>query len=157
MLTNMINIWRKELMDTIRDRKALTQAILMPLVIGIMYAVINPLLVSLIEARAEELITVPAQGIEHAGQEFIAVLEHFDITLEPFEGDMEAAIVAGEEAAGLVIPAGFGDHVANEQFTTLTLLTNDTAGGLFGGSFSVRRLVISPISFWDKAKLIRNP
>lgn len=143
MLTNMINIWRKELMDTIRDRKALTQAILMPLAIGIMYAVINPLLVSLIEARAEELITVPAQGIEHAGQEFIAVLEHFDITLEPFEGDMEAAIVAGEEAAGLVIPAGFGDHVANEQFTTLTLLTNDTAGGLFGGSFSVRRLELA--------------
>ena len=35
MLTNMINIWRKELMDTIRDRKALTQAILMPLTIGI--------------------------------------------------------------------------------------------------------------------------
>jgi len=137
---NILNIWRKELMDTIRDRKALIQAILVPLAIGIMYAVINPLLISLLEARAEEPITVPAQGIEYAGQEFIAVLERFDITLEPFEGDMETAIVAGEEAAGLVIPAGFGDHVANEQSATLTLLTNDTAGGLFGGSFSVRRL-----------------
>ena len=140
MLANIATIWRKELTDTIRDRKALLQAMLVPLAIGVLYAIINPLLAASARARAEEPITVPARGIEHAGEEFIATLELFDIALTPFEGDMDAAIRAGEEPAGLVIPPGFRDQVAGEELPTLTLRTNHAAGGLFGGTISVRRL-----------------
>lgn len=143
MLTHILNIWRKELMDTVRDGKALRQAILMPLAIGILYAVINPLLGSLIESKAQEPLTVPVQGIEHASDDLVAILSRFEITLEPYEGDMEGAIESGEEAAGLIIPPGFGGDVAGERRTTLVLLTNDTAGGLFGGSFSVQRLQLA--------------
>jgi sodium transport system permease protein len=131
MLSNILNICRKELMGTFRDRKALRQALALPIFLGILYAVMNPAINSLIESRAEEPLTVPVQGIEYAGPALIAVLAEFEITLEPFEGDMAAAIEAGEEAAGLVIPAGFADQVAGEQTATLTLLTNNSAGGLF--------------------------
>lgn len=143
MLNHMRNIWRKELTDTIRDRKALTQAIMVPLLIGILYAVMNPLLGSLLEARAEKPITIPVQGIENAGEGFIAALAGFDISLEPFDGDMRPMIAAGEQAAGLIIPPGFDSSIANEQAAGLTLLTNDTSGGIFGGSFSVGRLELA--------------
>ncbi|HEY4691463.1 MAG TPA: ABC transporter permease [Anaerolineae bacterium] len=140
MLSRITNIWRKELMDNIRDRKALTQAILIPLIIGVFYAVFNPMLTAAIIARAKEPLTIPAQGIEHAGPAFLSVLKTFAITLEPFEGDLEAKIRSGETAAGLIIPAGFSQQIADEQSATLTLLTNQTAGGIFGGRFSAERL-----------------
>ncbi|MGH2594113.1 MAG: hypothetical protein ACRDGG_11440, partial [Anaerolineae bacterium] len=98
MLGRIVNIWRKEIIDNIRDRKAFTQALLIPLIIGIFYAVFNPLLSSAFTARAKEPVTIPTQGIEHAGQSFLDVLRRFQITLEPFEGDLQVTIIRGEEA-----------------------------------------------------------
>jgi len=137
---HITNIWRKEIIDNIRDRKAFTQALLIPLIIGIFYAVFNPLINSVFTARAKEPVTIPAQGIEHAGQSFLDALQQSKITLEPFEGDLQATITRGEEAAGLIIPAGFSEQIDNEQPATLTLLTNQTSGGVFGGRFSAERL-----------------
>ncbi|MDX2162601.1 MAG: ABC transporter permease [bacterium] len=135
-MNNILNIWRKELMDSLRDRKALTQALLTPLIIGVFYAVMNPLLSASIGERARAPITIPTQGIEHAGAAFTAVLEQFDITLEPYDGDLSALVASGEAGAGLIIPPGFAENIDGEQQTGLMLLTNATSGGLFGGGFA---------------------
>ena len=58
------NIWRKELTDGLRDRKALTQALLIPLVLGIFYAIFNPLINSTLAERAREPVKIPSQGVE---------------------------------------------------------------------------------------------
>jgi sodium transport system permease protein len=147
MWSRIWNIWRKELMDNIRDRKGMTQAILIPLILGIFYAVFNPTLTAAINARAKEPITIPARGVEHAGPSFIAALKLFQITLEPFDGDLEAVIRRGDEPAGLIIPDGFDERIAHEQPANLTLLTNPTSGGIFGGSFSTERLDLAISSF----------
>lgn len=139
-MSHIINIWRKELMDTIRDKKAFRQALLVPLLVGVFYAVLNPMLTSLIRGKASDPIAIPVQGLEHVDATLESVMTQFGITLIAFEGDMEAAIEAGEETAGLVIPAGFNESVANEQPATLTLLLNTSSGGPFRGSFSVERL-----------------
>ena len=44
MSRDVLNIWRKEIKDTVRDRKGMTQAIVIPLVIGIFYASLRPCL-----------------------------------------------------------------------------------------------------------------
>jgi sodium transport system permease protein len=147
MLSRIANIWRKELIDNLRDRKGMTQAILIPLIIGIFYAVFNPILTASITARAKEPVTIPAQGIEYAGQPFLGALSLFQITLEPFAGDLEAAVRRGEEAAGLVLPPGFDAQLDAEQPARLTLLTNRTSGGIFGGSFSAERLDLAITTF----------
>lgn len=139
-ITNLINIWRKELMDTVRDRKALRQSLLVPLIIGVFYAVLNPALARMIQSRADDPVTIPAQGLEYAGDDFIQAMGNFGITLEAYEGDLEEVITAGEEAAGMIIPEGFNEAIANDEQTTITLLTNPTAGGPFGGGFQVQRL-----------------
>jgi sodium transport system permease protein len=134
------NIWRKELTDGLRDRKALTQALLIPLIVGIFYAVFNPWISAIITERARQPVTIPSQGIENADRRFLDVLKQQDITLQPYEGDLQDAIRRGVEGVGLIIPADFDERIRQEQPAGLTLYTNRTAGGLFGGSFSAERL-----------------
>lgn len=155
MLTHITNIWQKELMDSIRDKRAMRQALLFPLVMGIFYAVLNPLLGNMLNERAQEPLTIPVIGLENAGDDFVDFLAQFDITLEEYEGDMEAEIEKGDLGAGLVIPAGFTDSLANQQPANLTLLTNQTSGGIFGSSFSSGRLDLA-ISLYNQQVAINR-
>lgn len=143
MLNNILNIWQKELLDIVRDRKGLRQTLVVPLVLGVFYAVLNPLLGSLVDSRQEGTLTLPVQGLEYAGEDFIDTFAQFDIELEPFEGDLEATIATAEESAGLIFTPGFGENVAAEEEATLIVRTNSTAGGLFGGSLSLNRLELA--------------
>lgn len=147
MWSRIANIWRKEITENVRDKKALRQGLLTPVIIGIFYALFSPLLNSAIADRAQQPITIPAKGIENADQRFIDSLKQFDITLEPYAGDLEAAIRQGEENAGLIIPPGFSQALNSEQPAQMTLLTNRTAGGLFGGGFSGERLDLAVSQF----------
>ena len=92
ILFNLINIWRKELTDTLRDRKALSQTLMIPLIIGLFYAVLNPAIGRLIQSRAVYPITIPVQGLVYASPDFIVVFSQFEITLEPDEGDLALPI-----------------------------------------------------------------
>src|SRR5690242_12581191 len=104
MWTRILNIWRKEVMDSLSDRKGLSQAIMIPLIIGIFYASFNPWINSMVSSKAVSSLTVPAQGIEYAGQAFLDLLKAQKIALEPFTGDLQEAVSRGEQQAGLVIP-----------------------------------------------------
>lgn len=155
MLARIINIWRKELMDSTRDRRALRQSIIIPIVIGAFYAVFNPILASSISARAQDPVSIPVQGIENVGPDFTDLLAQFGITLESFDGDLEAAVASGEEEAGLIIPEGFSSNINNEQPANLTLLMNQTAGGPMGGSFSTERLDLAIKTYNEQVSIAR--
>ena len=147
MLGHINNIWRKELLDGTRDRRSLAQSLLLPLILGIMAAVLSPVMTAVITSRQQSSVTIPAQGIEYLGRELIDTFRLLDITLEPHAGDLEATIRSGDEAAGLIVPEGFSDRIDNEEPAGLILLTNRTSGGIFGGSFSVQRLVLAINSY----------
>jgi sodium transport system permease protein len=143
MFSNITNIISKEIMDMLRDRKALRQTLFIPLMLGIFYALMNPMLGSLVNARVEAELVIPAQGLEHAGDAFIDTFALFNIKLEPYVGDMEAAIQRAEEPAGLIFPEGFDQAVSREQPVTLLVRTNTTTGGIFGGNISLNRLQLA--------------
>lgn len=147
MISSILNIWRKELTDYVRDRKTLRQSLITPLILGIFYAVFNPLISSSFGERARAPVTVPTVGIEYAGEALLTTFEAFGITLTPYEGDLRAAVERAEEGAGLIIPEGFADSVTDERPASLTLLTNPTSGGLFGSSFSGDRLDLAINAF----------
>jgi sodium transport system permease protein len=67
-------------------------------------------------------------------------MDGMGITLVEFEGDLATAVTSGDEPAGLIIPAGFSDNILAEKPLELTLLTNTTSGGVFGGGISVSRI-----------------
>ncbi len=147
MFSHIWNIWRKELMDTIRDKKAFRQALLVPLLVGVVYAVMNPLLTTLVRSKAGGELAIPVQGAEHAPPELTAVLAQFDIRLVPFDADMAEVIAAGEEMAGLILPADFAQKIAAGEPASLELLVNPTSGGLFGGGISLDRLEVALEAF----------
>lgn len=142
-MMNILNLWTKEILEMVRDRKGLRQTLLIPLILGLFYAVLNPALDELMNRRSEETIVIPAQGLEYADPLFIETFARFDIVLEPYAGDMETAVQQAEEAAGIIFSAGFADAVAQEADARLVLLTNPTAGGLFGGNLSLNRIELA--------------
>ncbi|HEX8598992.1 MAG TPA: ABC transporter permease [Chloroflexia bacterium] len=147
MWSRVANIWKKEITENVRDKKALRQGLLIPVIIGIFYALFSPLLNSAMTERAKEPVTIPVKGIENADQRLIDALRQFDITLQPFEGDLEAAVRSGEKNAGLIIPPGLSEALDSERPAALTLLTNSTSGGIFGGGFSGERLDLAVSQF----------
>lgn len=142
-MQNTLFILQKELRDMLRDRKAVRQSLLMPLVLGIFYAVLNPLLGTLVSSQSSDTLTLPVQGLEYASADFIETFERFDIELEPFAGDMDEAIRRGEEPAGLIFSESFSDDVENKEPAILTVRTNSTAGGPFRGGISLNRLELA--------------
>ncbi|MCB9008172.1 MAG: ABC transporter permease [Ardenticatenaceae bacterium] len=155
MLNNILNIWQKEILDIVRDRKGLRQTLVVPLILGVFYAVLNPLLGSLVTSRQEGTLVLPVQGVEYAGEEFIDTFAQFDIELEPFDGDLEATIASAEEAAGLIFTPGFDENVAAEEEATLIVRTNNTSGGLFGGGISLGRLELALNAYNQKITVER--
>lgn len=143
MLINYLNLWYKEILEMTRDKKALRQGILIPVVLGIFYAVFNPLIGELVNSRSEETLTIPVQGLEYADDDFIETFAQFDIALKPYVGNMETAVSTAEEAAGIIFLPGFAEQVANEENAQLILLTNPTAGGMFGGGLSLNRIELA--------------
>lgn len=140
------NIWLKEILELVRDRKALTQTLLIPLILGVFYGVFNPMISQLMNARSEETLYLPVEGLQYADQAFIDTFANYDIVLQPYQNtemDMETAVRTAEEAAGIIFPSGFAQSIANEQQPTLTLLVNPTAGGIFGGQLSLSRIELA--------------
>lgn len=146
MWTRITNIWFKELMDSLRDRRALRQAILTPVAIGILYAIMNPLIFAGIERQVErqsqESLIVPTLGSENIDAGLAAILDEADIILEEYSGTraaLEAEVTEGDLKTALVIPADFAATVAAEGVADLELLVN-TGGSAFDIDTSAVRL-----------------
>lgn len=131
MWNRIRNIWFKELTDSLRDRKALRQSLLTPLIIGIFYALLNPVLGSVIESRVEQqgeqAVSVVAIGSQNVDAGLAATLDQFLIELDEWDGtraELEAQVTAGDIATALIIPPDFGDAVTAEQAANITVLVN---------------------------------
>lgn len=140
---NYLNIWYKEILEMLRNRKALRDTLLVPLILGVFYAVLNPMLGEMISRRSEGVIVLPVQGLEYADPAFVETFAAYDIVLEPFAGDMETAVREARETAGIIFTEGFSENVASESDANLILYMNPTAGGPFGGNISLSRIELA--------------
>ncbi len=153
---NYLNIFYKEILEMVRDKKGMRQMLLIPLILGVFYAVINPLLGELISSRNEKTLIIPVQGLEYADEAFVETFAQFDIELQSFAGDdMQTAVQTAEEAVGIIFIAGFDDKINAEGDATITLLINPTAGGLFGGNLSLNRLEVA-LNAYNKQITVRR-
>lgn len=155
MLDRILTIWRKELMDFFRDRKSIRNGLFSALLIGVFYAVFNPLLTASFAEQAQDIQIIATIGVENATPEFITAMETSGIILEPYAGDLRADVERGEIGAGLIIPEDFAGKVSAEQVASLTLLTNPSAGGIFSPNFSGERLQIA-INVYNQSESARR-
>ena len=129
MMHHIYNIWLKEIMDSARDKRGLRQALLVPVVLGVMYAVMNPLLASAARDQAADPLTIPTIGLENVPDSLHTFLAEFDITLEGYDGDLAADIEKGDVTAGLIVPADFAASLASEEPVAVTILFNPDLWG----------------------------
>ena len=143
MFYRIRSIWQKELMDNLRDRRAVIQSVLFAIGFGVFYAVFNPLLSASMQERALQTQTIPTVGIENLAPDFVDSLQAAGIVLAAYDGDLQGAIQRGELGAGLVVSPGFENALAQQTPAQLTLYTNASAGGLFSPDFSGDRLQLA--------------
>jgi len=119
-LMRILAVARKELVDTLRDRRTLLVTLLPalvagPLVLMLMFTVIASQL-----TRVQEL-KLPTVGLDHAPA-LVAFLERQQVTLTAAPADYEAKIRSGELDVVLVVDDKFESDVAEGRAGTVRLV-----------------------------------
>ena len=133
-------VFCKELIDALRDRRTLLMVLLSSVAIGPLLLVALSVLVAEIEAQAE-LRAVYAVGIEHAPT-LRNYIERQAWTVHPAPADYAVAMQKRSFGhAVLVLPPGFEQDLANGVMPTLALVTASANTRSQGEGASLARLL----------------
>lgn len=133
---NIHTIWKKELRDTVRDRRTLVSMVLIPI---LLMPVILIGMFKLVESQeaslAEKTVKVAIVNPEGAPELAAAVAGQGKIEIVPVEGDAAAAVAEERIDAALLIPADFAARLDGQQPAELELVsksTNLNAANIYG-------------------------
>jgi sodium transport system permease protein len=111
----------KEILSTLRDRRAIISNLLIPLLLLPMVMLGLPLLLGgLFQREAETVTTLAAQGLEHMPSELIALVEAQQAQLESV-ADAELAVRDDVVPAGIAVPEGFAGTLAAGERASVTV------------------------------------
>ncbi len=118
-------VFRKEVVDNLRDRRAASAALLYPLLGPAILVLVLVVVGKSVSSRVEKPLALPVAGAEHAPA-LVAFLEQHGAKVEAAPGDPEAAVKAGDADVVLVIEEGFGADFAAGEPATLRLVVDDS-------------------------------
>ena len=136
MMSAILTVCRKEILDNSRDRRTLLTAILLgPLMGPILFVVVMNFTISQATSQAERTIDVPIIGVEHADN-LVAFLASRGIAASGGHGltSIDEAVDAvrnGDQEVVVFIDASFGEALANGTGAHVGLIydRSDTASG----------------------------
>lgn len=155
MWQQTLNIWRREMMDFLRDRKSLRTALLTPIVMALFFALFSAFF-SNIGGAADadeqlEMVVVAAIGEQNLPLEFVEKLHTLAVKLEPYGGSSEqlATDIRNEEVAlGLIVPDDFVQRIEeNKSARPIILEASSTSITELG---SDNRLVLAFEQYGDE-------
>lgn len=124
---NIKTIWKKEIKDTIRDRRTMLSMILIPM---LLMPVILIGMVKFIElqekTQEEQVVRVAILGGENAPQIAKAVEEQEKTEIVQITGDIESAVAKEEIDAAIVIPQDFSAKVVNQEPVQIEFVNKST-------------------------------
>ena len=124
---NIITIWKKEIKDTVRDRRTLVSMILIPIALmPIIMIGMFKLVESQEKSLAEKTVKVAIENAEAAPQLTESLTGQGKIEIVPVEGDIEAAVADEKIDAAIVIPADFQQSVSGEKPVALEFISKST-------------------------------
>lgn len=110
MISNVLTVFRKEVVDNFHDRRTLFSSLLFgPLFGPLMFAVIINLMIERSVDTRDEPLELPVVGAELAPN-LIHFLEQNNVEILPGPSDPEAAVRLGQHDAVLIIPDRFADQ-----------------------------------------------
>jgi sodium transport system permease protein len=120
-------VFRKEVLDNVRDRRTLASAVLMgPLFGPLLFAFVINLSLERSLDNVERTLELPVIGREHAPN-LVRFLESHNIDIIDGPADRESALDAvrtGAHDVVLLIPSEFGEHLAESVPARLELITD---------------------------------
>ncbi len=118
-------VFRKEVVDNLRDRRALMSSLVYPLLGPVLLALIFMVVGKSVTERAEKPLELPVAGAEHAPN-LVAFLEQNGAEVQVAPEDPEAAVQSGDAEVVLVIPEGFGEDFTSGQPAPVRLVIDDS-------------------------------
>jgi sodium transport system permease protein len=131
-------VFMKELVDALRDRRAMLSLLLFPLVGPVLVAVALWLTTS--EITRPVGAKLPVVGAEHAPG-LIAFLREHEVSIEPPPLDIAAAVTSGEADAVLVIPRDYATRFRESRPIVVDLVSDNSRTGARATAMRVERLI----------------
>jgi sodium transport system permease protein len=128
-------VFRKEVVDNLRDRRALMSSLVYPLLGPVLLVVLLVVVSRSFSERAEKPLELPVAGAENAPN-LVAFLEQNGSEVKAAPDDPEEAVKAGDLDVVLVIPPGYGEDFTAGRPATVRLVLDDSRQS---ASVNVRR------------------
>lgn len=136
---------RKEILSTLRDRRAIVSNLLIPLLLLPVMMLGLPLLIGGLFQREQVAVTqVAVSGEAELPPELAEQLLAQSTELVP-TADPEAAVLAGDQPVGIAVPAGFAELVGTGERVELTVYAkrgntrSELAAGKIGAAVNAYR------------------
>ncbi len=118
-------IFRKELKDTLRDRRTLFFMIVFPiLIIPLMIGGIPKIMVSMMEKKMTERITIAIIGEENSPElmEMFGMADSIDVIFNVERDSIEQSIREKDIDGAVIIPDGFSEMVSSMETAQITMV-----------------------------------
>ena len=117
-------VFKKEVVDNVRDRRTLAAALFYP-VLGPAMILFMIFAIGQIRGESEQALMLPVQGADNAPN-LITFLEQNHVIIEAAPDDPEQAVRQGNEDVVLIIPEDFGEAFTNGRPATVRLVMDQS-------------------------------
>jgi sodium transport system permease protein len=139
--SNVGVVFRKELVDNLRDRRSVVSACITPLFMPIFLVVLIIVVgKSLILDPVEKSLVLPVLGADNAPS-LIQFLEQSGAIIQPAPSDAESAVRAGFADVVLIIPPDFGTQFTKGSPAAVNLIVDSSRQSAAGTVERVRSLL----------------
>ncbi len=126
MLRRLWIIVRKEIVDNLRDRRSVSNALFAVLINPLLYIILFGFLFRTFSEQAEQALALHVMGRENAPN-LIQFLDQNNVDIIDAPADAEAAVRRGDLAVVLIIPDDFGEKFAAGEPAQVQLLVDETS------------------------------
>jgi len=121
-LRNVVTVYRKELRESLRDRRTLVSSLLVPLLIfPLLTAGLGAAISALVGRAKEEIPSIMILGADNAPGLVSELRDSKNIKVIPMQANWKDQIINKEIRAAVEIPAGFQDDLQNQKPVTLLI------------------------------------
>ncbi|MGB8647043.1 MAG: ABC transporter permease [Anaerolineae bacterium] len=125
MMDRIAVIFKKEVVDNLRDRKTLAGSLFSPILGPLMMLVLFSVLTSTLATSVEKPLSLPVVGAENAPA-LVQFLAQNGATIQSAPADPEAAVREGNAEVVLVIPPDYGKAFTTGQPASVRLIIDQS-------------------------------
>lgn len=140
MIQRVRAVFRKEVIDNLRDRRSMSAAFLFTLIGPLVTAGAIGITAKVQADKSERPVVLPVQGAANAPG-LVQYLKQHNVTVVRADGDLEAEVKDGKHDVAISIPGGYGADFRSARPATVRLVLDESRSAARHGIKRVRRLL----------------